>query len=74
MHIFNVRKGFATNSSSSHSVIELKEDQGKYGVVTDEYTDFGWSMFTAGDKKSKMNYLGACVLESLKQLGYKKKN
>lgn len=68
MNIFNVRKGFATNSSSSHSVIELKEDKGRYGVVTDEYTDFGWEFFTAADKTSKENYIGSCVISSLKQL------
>lgn len=69
MHIFNVRKGFATNSSSSHSVIELKEEAGKYGLITDEYTDFGWEFFTASNVEAKQNYISAAICENLKGVG-----
>lgn len=73
MYIFNVRKGFATNSSSSHSVIELKEDSGKFGVITDEYTNFGWEFFTAANLESKQNYIAASIKENLSILGFKGK-
>lgn len=68
MNIFNVRKGFATNSSSSHSVIEMKEKNGKFGVYTDEYQDFGWNFFTAADKESKENYVASLAYQNLRQI------
>ncbi len=68
MHIFNVRKGFATNSSSSHSVIELKEEAGKFNVYTDEYSDFGWEFFTAANKESKENYIAGLVYQNLREI------
>lgn len=68
MNIFNVRKGFATNSSSSHSVIEIKEKNGKFNVFTDEYYNFGWNFFTAGDKESKENYVVALTYQNLEQI------
>lgn len=69
MNIFSVRKGFATNSSSSHSVIEVKNENGKFNVFTDEYQDFGWEFFTAADTPSKQNYIAGCVSANLHQLG-----
>lgn len=74
MEVYNVRFGLATNSSSSHSLIFLKE-----GVVahdhlgyhhstepwenTTEYTmgEFGWQQFTAASPKAKMQYLGVLL-------------
>lgn len=56
--IENIRLGFATNSSSTHSIVVMSKDA---NLNTDEYSEFGWSTFTAADKESKSNYF-ACVL------------
>lgn len=54
MKFHNIRFGFATNSSSTHSIIVLPADLPK--PATDEWSHFGWSYFTAADEKSKRNY------------------
>ena len=58
MKIHNIRFGFATNSSSTHSMIFLP---GQKDYLANEY--FGWRNFTAASKKSKELYL-ACLLRN----------
>jgi hypothetical protein len=61
MKIWNVRLGFATNSSSSHSLIFLKN-------IKDDIDDknyFGWECFTAASKELKQNYLAATLYSNL---------
>jgi MoaA/NifB/PqqE/SkfB family radical SAM enzyme len=56
MYIHNVRYGFATNSSSSHSIILLND-----GVVARDnldYQEYGWDFFTAASEKAKREYMG----------------
>jgi organic radical activating enzyme len=56
MRIHNVRLGFATNSSSTHSIIFLKPGQ----HVRDSETDggeFGWNFFTAASPEAKRQYV-----------------
>jgi molybdenum cofactor biosynthesis enzyme MoaA len=65
MHIFNIRKGFATNSSSSHSILLLPNVEKK--ISTDEYTDFGWQFFTLADQTSKENYFATALKYNLEQ-------
>jgi organic radical activating enzyme len=67
MHIFNIRKGFATNSSSSHSILELPESIDTKNLKTDTYDDFNWNFFTASNKESKENYLAYTVKLNLMQ-------
>lgn len=55
MRVFNIRYGFATNSSSNRSLIFLKDE-------TDGVDDFGWEYFTAASTKVKSEYV-ACILK-----------
>jgi organic radical activating enzyme len=54
--IHNVRAGFATNSSSSHSIVMIPPGQ---RVCSDEDNRFnyGWETFTLADRESKTAYL-----------------
>lgn len=63
MQILNIRNGFATNSSSSHSVIML--DAPDPSIESSEDTDFGWQFFTAASVQAKANYLKATLLGNI---------
>ena len=57
MKVFNIRKRFATNSSSSHSMIfgkNMKDSQCDFG-------NFGWQHFVAASKEMKIAYLAASL-------------
>jgi pyruvate-formate lyase-activating enzyme len=71
MYIFNIRQGFATNSSSSHSILEFK-NLNNQNIDTDEVHDFGWNFFTAFNQEAKENYLSAMIESSLMDMGLKK--
>ncbi len=58
MKIHNIRFGFATNSSSTHSMIFLP---GQSDYLTED--GFGWQNFISASKKSKELYL-ACLLRN----------
>jgi hypothetical protein len=61
MKIHNVRLGFASNSSSAHSLIFLKD-------VKDTYNPgmaFGWDNFTLSSRNSKQKYLASTLYYSL---------
>ena len=64
MRILNVRLGFATNSSSTHSIV----------VVDKKYKDklygdyFGWERFVLASKKQKKRYLAATLATNLVRL------
>jgi hypothetical protein len=56
MQVHNVRLGFATNSSSTHSIIFLKPGQ----TVADsdvEAREFGWDHWTAASSSAKRQYV-----------------
>ena len=61
MNISNIRLGFATNSSSTHSIIILP------GQVDDMVWEgeFGWQNFTLASSGAKMLYLAVCIDEHL---------
>lgn len=63
--IFNVRFGFATNSSSTHSIIISKDKIRNY-APGDKY--FGWEHFTLAKKSSKRDYLAAILNQHLTHL------
>jgi len=65
--IYNLRYGFATNSSSTHSLIFLPDD-GVEKTQTTEHHEFGWQYFTAADELSRRNYTAALLYGSLCRL------
>lgn len=54
MKIFNIRFGFATNSSSSHSLVFTKNSLQDSGIVEGE---FGWNNFIAASDDMKLLYV-----------------
>lgn len=68
MQVFNVRAGFATNSSSSHSIVMLSPgDQ----IQSDEHERFnyGWEHFTLADPESKTAYFAIQLKHALESKG-----
>lgn len=64
MNIHNVRFGFATNSSSMHSIVLLNDKQRKpAGDYPDEYQ---WNDFCLTDERQKLNYLGNMFANTLR--------
>jgi hypothetical protein len=65
MKISNVRLGFATNSSSSHSIVVLPKGVSAplgFDVIEGEY---GWESFVLKNRQGKLSYLAAAVGSSL---------
>ena len=64
MKVHNVRVGFATNSSSSHSIVMIPRGQREF---TDEYHRFnyGWEQFTLADPESKSAYFVTQLMQAL---------
>lgn len=64
MLLHNVRLGFATNSSSTHSIIFLKPNQ----HVSDsdvEHREFGWDFWTAASTAAKRQYVAIHLYQAL---------
>lgn len=68
MKIFNLRFGFATNSSSTHSFIFLK---GIQDYQPFEEGDFGWSFFTLASRKAKLEYLFSTTYQNIVEVSSK---
>jgi hypothetical protein len=66
MRIHNIRYGFATNSSSSHSIVLLSTPAPDDGQ--DTYQEFGWDHFTIGNEENKLAYVGQAVKSNLQSL------
>jgi hypothetical protein len=64
MNITNIRLGFASNSSSSHSLIFLPNQRDDL-KGTDDYMAYGWGTFTLASKGAKRQYLAAQIWPSL---------
>lgn len=62
MKIHNIRFGHACNSSSTHSVVWMGDQE----LVTDEKDHFGWGYFTAADEESRRNYAMALVAANVR--------
>lgn len=65
MHISNIRLGFATNSSSSHSIIF------NLPIATDldvDSNEFGWNEFCAASAEAKARYLAVTLFENISGL------
>ena len=63
--IFNVRRGFANNSSSSHSMILM--DPSNPVAEVDAHGNFGWNDFTLIQPDDKKNYLTSLLGQALAQ-------
>lgn len=67
MQLFKIRKGFATNSSSTHSILIFPDSIHEF---TDEYEiddyeiQFGWDNFTVASKVAKAVYLAATLISN----------
>ena len=67
MKIHNVRLGFATNSSSSHSLIFMPNNNLGDEILNDP-GEFGWEPFTLASKEAKSIYVAAQLSQQLKQM------
>ena len=69
MKIFNIRQGFATNSSSSHSILVVPKDSKKYASIVDseELKHFGWDFFTLKSSEKKLEYVMSLLDDSIKE-------
>lgn len=65
MRIHNVRLGFATNSSSTHSIIFLKPGQRPEDSVSGG--EFGWDFWTAASQASKRQYVALHLYDALRR-------
>ena len=61
MKINNLRLGFATNSSSTHSIVFIKGVEDKY-----EKGEYGWGNFTLASKEAKISYLAQLLFQNLR--------
>lgn len=68
MKIYNFRMGFATNSSSSHSIIYIPPGQALPSDRDEDDEYFGWDNFTLTSEASKREYIAAQLGEALSQL------
>ena len=68
MKTLNVRYGFATNSSSSHSIVYVADERLKDIHSSWDGEDFGWSNFTLADPKTKLKYLASTLLGNLEKV------
>jgi len=64
MKIGNIRVGFATNSSSSHSIVIVKDPSKVKPIDSDNTGSFGWENFILTEPKSKIEYLAAQLYTS----------
>lgn len=55
LRLINSRIGFATNSSSSHAIVVLKDSSQAYGQPS--YDEFGWEWFLQQSYEEKLNYI-----------------
>jgi hypothetical protein len=61
----SVRYGFATNSSSTHSII-ITKDKSRAKDKLDDH--FGWDFFTAASDQAKRQYLASIVMYHLEPI------
>lgn len=65
--IINKRLGFATNSSSTHSVVigtGLEKDE----ILNFNPFSFGWEFFTLQSREAKIKYISVVLLDSIRYL------
>lgn len=62
--IHNVRAGFATNSSSSHSIVMIPQGQSEHTEEYERYS-YGWEQFVLADADSKSAYFLTQMYQAL---------
>jgi len=67
MFIHNVRYGFATNSSSTHSIVLINKGA-RLRDSDSEDQEFGWGFFTCASEEAKRKYLGQTVKNCITNL------
>lgn len=70
VNIYNIRLGFATNSSSTHSLVLLGD--GHHVEDADIEETFGWNQFILASAKMKLAYVASNMNEALRNYGGKK--
>jgi hypothetical protein len=60
LRVVNLKTGHAVNSSSSHSIIIVKNPNSVEAVPT-SYSDFGWDQFVLKSKEEKLHYISAMI-------------
>lgn len=65
--ITNIRLGHACNSSSTHSILLIPDDE-QSPFEHREESEFGWGNFALTDPTNKMSYLGQQIKYQLEQL------
>lgn len=70
MKITNLRAGFATNSSSSHSIVLIPGSVARTNNV--EPFEYGWNNFTLADPSSKSDYFFTQLLQAMEGTGLDK--
>ncbi len=68
MKIHNVRAGFATNSSSSHSIVMIPSGAQVHDDEQDRF-NYGWEQFTLATRDSKTAYFAAQLWQPLVSSG-----
>lgn len=71
IHPLKIRIGFATNSSSTHSVLvclpdEVPTKDADINPHSKTRYEFGWQFFTAASNEAKLAYLALCALYNLR--------
>lgn len=69
LHIHKVRLGFATSSSSIHSIIITNNEQPQDNLhfLDGEY-QYGWGNFVLASKEAKLDYLATLLFMELKKI------
>jgi len=68
MKVHNIRLGFATNSSSSHSIVILADGMRVDDVASDGQDCFGWENFTLASKEEKRRYMAVILKDNFSWL------
>ena len=71
MKIANLRFGFATNSSSTHSIIYPKFDISRHGEKRGSRHEFGWNYFVLSTPEDKRDYFRTAAFEFYHRAGDK---
>lgn len=67
MKLSNIRYGFATNSSSTHSICFIDERDVVKEPSFDKENNFGWDFFTLNHKEDRLSYMLVTIYQGLVQ-------
>lgn len=65
MTVFNIRRGFATNSSSTHSVVFCSTPHGLKDYLAETEGHYGWENFVLASPHEKMKYLASHLIRQV---------